>query len=260
MTPRISPKFKLNLLDKIEKKIWQEFQSYKKVRAYISQWQEEYNWNDVNFPIISQADSDKIDLTETLSRIDDATVLQIAVDLGINTPDFIPSVAEIENIFKVNYHTAQQTFNKALSRAYENPDSAVALANSALESIIKHILIDDQFKELDRTKTLYKLTVDILKEFQLFPPKELPTPIRNISQSLLTAVQNIEDIRSNNTDSHGKLADDYLINDPLYAFFVINTVSTIGLFFIGFYEQKFKPAYLKEANESDEDLADDIPF
>lgn len=260
MVPKISPKFKLDLLDKIGKKIWDEFQSYKKVRAYISQWQVDIDWNDVNFRIYTQGDSDKIDLPETLLHIDDETILQIAVDLGISTPDFIPSVAQIENIFKVNYHTAQQTFHKALSSAYENPDSAIALANSALESIIKHILVDDRFKELDRNKTLYKLTVDILKEFKLFPPKELPEPIRNIAQSLLTASDNIENIRSNNTDSHGKLADDYLVNDPLYAFFVINAVSTIGLFLIGYYEQKFKPAYLKVENESVEDLADDIPF
>lgn len=260
MTPLISPKFKLDLLDKIEKKIWDEFQSYRKVRAYISQWQEEIDWNDVNFPIISQGDSDKIDLPQTLARIDDETIMQIAVDLGINTPDFIPSVAQIENIFKVNYRTAQLTFQKALTQCYENPDSSVALANSALESIIKHILLDDKFKELDRNKTLYSLTVDVLKEFKLFPPKDLPTSVRNISQSLLTAVQNIEELRSNNTDSHGKLADDYVINDSIYAFFTINTVATIGMFLIGFYEKKFKPAYLKANEEKVEDLADDIPF
>lgn len=258
MIGHISPKFKLQLLEKIEKEMWEQFQSYKKVKIYISQWQEETGWNSVNFPIITRGNTDDIDLTQTLSHINDEIILKIAIDLGIYTPDFIPSVAEIENIFKANYKTAQQTFQKALGQCYENPEGAVALANSALESIIKHILNDEVFAKLDRNKTLYDLTIDVLKEFGLFPPKELPTPIRNICSSLLKLVQNIEDVRSNNTDSHGKLDDDYLIKDELYAFFVINTVATVGQFLIGFYEKKFKPNYLKEKIEGNP--ADDIPF
>ena len=258
MIGRISPKFKLKLLDDIEKEIWKQFKTYKKVKIYIQQWQEEIDWNRDNFTIITKGESDDIDLAQTLSNIDDETVLQMAVDLGLSTPDFIPSVAKIENVFKTNYRTAKQTFQKSLDQCYENPDNAVSLANSALESIIKHILRDERFAELDRKKTLYDLTIDVLREFSLFPPKELPSQIRNISSSFLKLIQNIENIRSSNTSSHGKLDDDYIVNDSLYAFFIVNTVSTVGQFLIGFYEKKFEPAYLKE-NEEDI-LEDDIPF
>ena len=259
MMGRISPKYKLELLEKIEGEIWEQFKTYKKSKIYITQWQEFFDFNNTNFSIVTK-DNDVIDLAETLSGMDDETVLKIAVDLGISTPDFIPSIAQIENILKVNYQTAQQTFQKALSRCYENPDIAVALANSGLESIIKHILIDKRFSELDKKKTLYALTTDILKEFSLFPPQELPTPIRNIASSLLKITQNIEDVRSNNTESHGKLDDDYMINDKMYAFFVVNTVATIGQFLIGFYETKFKPDYLKQEQEEKEIEEEDIPF
>jgi len=260
MNPKISPKFKLNLLDKIEKRIWDCFQSYKKVKTYLIQWQKDEPWDDVFFTIINKNDSEDIDLTQTLANIDDETIMKIAVDLEISTPDFIPSVAEIENTFKTNYHTAQQTFQKALTQSYDNPDSAVALANSALESIVKHILSDSRFKDFDRNKTLYKLTIDLLKEFKLFPPKELPTPIRNISQSLLKAVQSIENLRSNNTDSHGKLDDDYVIHDSLYAFFTINAVTTVGLFLISFYEKKYQSACSENDADTAESMTDDIPF
>jgi len=48
------------------------------------------------------------------------------------------------------------------------------------------------------------------------------------------------------------LQDDYTVDDPLYAHFVINTVSTVGLFLLNFYEKKYKV----EENNAD----DEIPF
>lgn len=261
MNSKISPSFKMSLLVKIEKTIWDKYEGYKRAKMYISQWQEEWGYNDVNFPIITKGDTENIDLSQTLSHIDDETILKMAVDLGIETPDFIPVVAEIENIFKVNYQTAQQTFQKALNQCYENPDNAISLVNSALESIIKHILSDEHFKSLDRRKTLYALTEDLLKEFHLFPEKDMPTSIRDMGSSFLKLTQNIEKLRSTSTDSHGKLKDDYIINESLYAFFIVNSVATIGLFLIGFYEKKFQPAYLSQSKEeAEEDLANDIPF
>lgn len=260
MNTKISPSFKMNLLEKIEKEIWGKYEGYKRAKMYISQWQEEWGYNDINFSIITKSDTENIDLAQTLSHIDDETILKIAVDLGIETPDFIPVIAEIENIFKVNYRTAQQTFQKALNQCYEHPENAVSLANSALESIIKHILNDEHFKTLDRRKTLYALTEDVLKEFKLFPEKEMPEAIKRIGSSLLKSTQSIEQLRSTNTDAHGKLGDDYIVHDSLYAFFIVNSVATIGLFLIGFYEKKFQPSYLTLTEEGTEDLVDDVPF
>jgi len=101
MIDKISPKFKMQLLLEIENAIWNEYKTYKRVRQYMEQWIEEYDWNNQNFVIITKGDTNEIDLTQTLTHIDDETVLQIAADIGVNTPDFIPAVAEIYNIFKV---------------------------------------------------------------------------------------------------------------------------------------------------------------
>jgi hypothetical protein len=48
----ISPKYKMNLVEQIEKAIWQEFSSYEKVMIYIRQWQYLYNERGDNFKII----------------------------------------------------------------------------------------------------------------------------------------------------------------------------------------------------------------
>lgn len=229
----------MQLLLEIENAIWNEYKTYKRVRQYMEQWIEEYDWNNQNFVIITKGDTNEIDLTQTLTHIDDETVLQIAADIGVNTPDFIPAVAEIYNIFKVNYQTAGETFKQALNQCYEHPDNAISLANSALESIVKHILKDSKFENFDKTKTLYEQAIDILKQFQLYPEKEMPTEVKTIGSSLLAVSRAIEQLRSEKTSSHGKLTEDRIIDDPLYASFIINSVATVGIFLINFYNKKF---------------------
>ena len=65
--------------------------------------------------------------------------------------------------------------------------------------------------------------------------------INNIGSGLLSVSKVIEEIRSNHTkEAHGKLEDDYIIKDHLYAHFIINSVATVGLFLINFYEEKYK--------------------
>lgn len=252
MIDKISPKFKMQLLLEIENAIWNEYKTYKRVRQYMEQWIEEYDWNNQNFVIITKGDTNEIDLTQTLTHIDDETVLQIAADIGVNTPDFIPAVAEIYNIFKVNYQTAGETFKQALNQCYEHPDNAISLANSALESIVKHILKDSRFENFDKTKTLYDQAIDILKQFQLYPEKEMSTEVKTIGSSLLAVSRAIEQLRSEKTSSHGKLIEDRIIDDPLYASFIINSVATVGIFLINYYNKKFnieEPQSIASKNE-----------
>jgi len=63
---------------------------------------------------------------------------------------------------------------------------------------------------------------------------------------LLNVSQAIENIRSNNTEAHG--TEDEIISDPLYAMLVVNTVATIGLFLLNYYEKHYQP----EPNFEDE--------
>jgi hypothetical protein len=53
------------------------------------------------------------------------------------------------------------------------------------------------------------LTDHILKEFNIFPNKELQKDIRKIASSLITIAKTIDDVRSKNTDAHG-IKDDHL--------------------------------------------------
>lgn len=257
MENNISPKYILQLIKKIETSLWNEFESYKNVKFYIERWQEEINYNDYNFYV--RDNNGKLDLTSTLHGIDSSTLLKIAIDLGIETPDFIPCIPLFKNTLKSDYQSAFQSFSKAMKNVEEHPDLAIGLANSTLESILKEILKDTRTKTTyDKKKTLYKLTIDVLKEFQLFPGGEIPEEITKIGSSILTMNQFIEKLRSEKTDMHGKDTDDYKIDEPMYAYFVINSISSIGLFLSSYYKSKFPP--LAELKEDLDFEQEDLPF
>lgn len=257
MDELVSPKYQVRLLKTVTDAIWAEFGSYEQVRFYIEKWhQNNYEpggfnnnyWE--NFKIVER-ENKKIDLPATLNSMNGTTLLKVAIDLGVDTPDFIPSIPTFRNELKSDYKNAYDTFTKAYKQIETDPSLAVGLANSALESIIKEILKDDRIStKINGGETLYKLTSIILKEFKL-SCDEHPVEIKTISSSLLAINQSIEKLRSEKTNFHGKTMDDYLINESIYTYFVINAVSTVGLFLNSYYKTKFiKPTQVFEENDN----------
>jgi len=237
MNELISPKYQMELVSNIEKAIWEEYQSYNQVRNYIIKWYDgDINWE--NFRIFEKKDGN-FDLNRTLHSMPGEYILKIAIDLGIETPDFIPSVPTFKNMIKANYKTAYDTFSKAFKQIETDPNIAIGLSNSALESIIKEILKDERINyKLKGTETLYKLAQLILKEFNILN-NEHPIEIKTIGSSLLAICQSIEKLRSNKTFFHGKTENDYLINDSVYTYFIVNAISTIGLYLNSYYLKNF---------------------
>ena len=254
----ISPSSMLDIIERIEKVLWNKFETkkYQNVKRYILRWYEDGydnrgNYNGSNFSIITQQDSGNIDLAATLDTMNDELLFQIAVDLNIEVPGLVYSVAEIKGVLSQKYEDIGQIFQKAHEKIYSEPSTAIIMANSALERIIKKICSDKSIDGCNSKDTLYKLTSHILKQFNFFPDKGLNRNIVNIGSGLLTAAQAIEDIRSNNTEAHG--TEDEIVSDPLYAMLVVNAVATVGLFFLNYYEKNYKPVQIS-------DLEEDIPF
>lgn len=260
MDDLISPKYQMQLVDSVEKAIWDEYKTYKKVRLYIDKWYksnyEPYGFNNdfwENFKIVEKPNKD-IDLILTLHSMSGTDLLKIAIELGVDTPDFIPSIPTFKNELKSEYKTAYDTFTKAYKQIDSDPSIAVGLANSALESIIKEILKDERLSsKISGGETLYKLTLIILKEFNITNNEHL-VEIKTIGSSLLAINQAIEKLRSEKTDFHGKTNDDYLISDTIYTYFIVNAVTTVGLFLISYYKTKFPKPEPKSVVEEDNGL------
>ncbi|MGJ0340804.1 abortive infection family protein [Aliarcobacter cryaerophilus] len=247
----------MSLIDNIDAKTWELFKSYKKVEYYLEKWIL-YKIDDSfeyvpNFIIKRDVNNNNIDLLATLHNIDNETLLKIAIDLEIETPNFIPAIPTFKNEIKSSYINAKDTFEKAFKEIEEHPDIAIGLANSTLESILKEILRDEIFNKNTNefsNKTLYELTNQILKELSLFPKSDMPKEIKSIGSSMLSMNKDIEQMRSNKSRFHGKLSEEIFIDNPIYAYFIVNSITTIGLFLISFYK-KFKDEYEEKK---------DIPF
>ena len=255
----ISPRYQMSIVQNINDRLFELYKSYEDVANYLDKWHIVYDCygdNENFYFFYKDEEGKKLDVKKTLHHIDGETLLKIAIDLGVETPDYIPSIPVFKNELKSSYETASQTFEKAFKNVEEDPSLAVGLANSALESIIKEILKDDRIDvEWNEKDTLSNLIKNICKAFKLTTDSEMPNEIKTISSSLLNACKAIDDLRSDKTIFHGKMDSNYVVAEPLYAYFIVNAVSTVGLFLLNFYKLRF-PQIVKPVIED----IDDLPF
>ena len=255
----ISPRYQMSIVQNINDRLFELYKSYEDVANYLDKWHIVYDCygdNENFYFFYKDEERKKLDVKKTLHHIDGETLLIIAIDLGVETPDYIPSIPVFKNELKSSYETASQTFEKAFKNVEEDPSLAVGLANSALESIIKEILKDDRIDvEWNEKDTLSNLIKSICKAFKLTTDSEMPNEIKTISSSLLNACKAIDDLRSDKTIFHGKMDSNYVLTEPLYAYFIVNAVSTVGLFLLNFYKLRF-PQIVKPVIED----IDDLPF
>ena len=252
----------MELIQKVHDKIWEEYKTYKDVLFYIKKWHQSDldNWNNYweNFELILVGIN--IDLKSTLHSMKGSDLLKIAIDLGVDTPDFIPSIPTFKNQIKEQYENVYETFIKAVKNIESDPSLAVGLTNSAFESLIKEFLQDKRINsQLKGGETLYKLVQIILKTFNLNDPN-FPIEVKTICTSLLAISQSIEKLRSEKTIFHGKTKDDLLINDSMYVYLTINSFSTIALFLNTYYKKKFPPIVIENLESLNKEEHDDLPF
>lgn len=251
----------MDIVQKISTCLFEQFRSYENVETYLSKWhQEERSWNNFweNFQFYYRDEAKKkIDAAKTLHNIDGETLLKIAIDLGIETPDYIPSIPTFKNELKSSYETASLTFEKAFRNVEIDPSLAIGLANSALESIIKEILKDSRINVTwSEKETLTKLIGNICKAFGLQSNGNFPKEIKTLASSLINAGKAIEDLCSDKTEFHGKTDGDLMIEDAVYAYFVVNATTTVGLFLLNFYKSNYPPVNNMPMAISD----DGLPF
>lgn len=268
----ISPKYIMELIPRVEEALWSMFESsrYQNVRRYIEKWHvvidDDWNHYEENFRIYFKNEQNtEIDLAETLHKMPQDILIKIAIDLGIDTPGFLPVVPQFKNVLKDENQSAYQNFSRATKNVYENPDEAVSLASSTLEGIIKTILSDENFSvkgSIFTNKSLTKLTSAIISEFGFNDKTTCPPELITIASQLRGLGATIDDLRSDKTTAHGKAHDEYVIDDPLWAAFIVNTSAALGLFLWEYYSKKYRPAKEEDAAKLSRDIVitDDQPI
>lgn len=263
----ISPAYITDLKMKLGQKIWDKYGSYKSVKLFLVSSVVEGGWNEPDsFRIFYQDDGEnKVDVEKTVLYLPPYETIKMAIDLGINTPGFLPAIPKFKNILKDNNQTAYQNFERAVKNVYENPDQAVLLASSTLEGLIKTILADDSFQSKAaeiRNKPLNKLVIALVNEFGFDGQTKCPKELTTIASQLRGLGKSIDDLRSDKSTAHGKAHDEYVVDDPLWAGFIVNTSASLGLFLWEYFEKKYKPTTqeLKSVIDDQPINLDEIPF
>ena len=258
----ISPKYITNLTKKVIDAIWDTYKSYDMVKYYMFKWQKKEwvgddfdSYLQTNFEIVNKPKGE-IDLIATFMGIDNETLIKIAIDLGVDTPNFIPCIPTFKNTLKEDFLTTSEVFEKAYKLVYDDPSLSISLANSTLESLIKEILNDERINvKYENGYTLKKLINLICKAF-MEDNEDVPQEIRTLSTSLSGISSTIDDLRSTKTIVHGKTTSDYIVSNPIYAELVVNSVATVGQFIQNYYKQNYPKI---EVDETDI-IVDDLPF
>jgi Abortive infection C-terminus len=263
----ISPKYVMSLISQVHDKIWELYKTYEDVKFYVLKWHEDYGNFDENFPLAFKDDNRfQLNLKTTLHSMPANILVRVAIDLGIETPGYLPAIATFRNVLLDQNQSAYQNFDRAVKNVYEQPDLAVALASSALEGLIKAILSHDTFNGSDQTfrnKSLSKLVVAIVKEFGFDDKTRCPPELQALAGKLRSIGSSIDDLRSDKSSAHGKAAGDYVVDDPLWASFAVNTTASVGLFLWEYFEKKYKPEKKRQSEEVPDLVGinlDDIPF
>jgi hypothetical protein len=262
MQLEISPKYKFHLIDQIEHTLLSDFGTPKKMELYLKEWQKPYyddfgNQIGNNFEIqYTEVPADPfgsnsdtifvIDIFSTLSCVPEDLLIKIAIDLGVDTPGFIPSIPQFKNVLKGQNKTALGDFENACKSVYKDPDLSVLLASSTLDSIVKTVL--EKYKITVTKNSLFERVKKLLEQYKIVQNEKVPKDICKIATQLCAITESINNLRNEKTSAgHGKTDNDYVIDNPLWAILAINSCATIGLFFWQFYQATTTN---KETNES----------
>lgn len=92
-----------------------------------------------------------------------------------------------------------------------------------------------------------------------------PQEIITLCSQLRSIGQTIDDLRSDKATAHGKLGEEYVVDEPLWAALAVNTCATVGIFLWELFNKKYKLVEdvsqdtISELPDETIDL-DEIPF
>ena len=138
--------------------------------------------------------------------------------------------------------TVSRDLERALASAATDPEDAVTAACSLVESVCRSILVELGV-ELPSKKDIASLYRAVREPLGIAPdrsdiPKEVLDDVRKVLSGLTTVVEGIGGLRTHGGDAHGRERG-YRRIDPRIAALSIHAASTVALFLIETWQQKF---------------------
>lgn len=153
-------------------------------------------------------------------------------DLEHDMPAADREVADI--LQRVTTDTVREVWERAQARRADDPDGAITLARTLLETVCKHILAaravtHDDGDELPR---LYRLTAETLR---IAPNDATEDAFRRIFGGCTSIVESLGTVRNRLGDAHGRGVDAVRV-EPRYARLAVNLSGAMATFLVETWE------------------------
>ncbi len=128
-------------------------------------------------------------------------------------------------------------WSKAIARRDTDPEGAITIARTLLETVTKHIL--DECNEAYSDKDdLPKLYSNVAKLLNLAPNQHSEEPVKMIMGGAINLVNGIGKLRNRLSDAHGRAGKLPAKPSSRHASLAVNTAGAIATFLIETYQEK----------------------
>jgi hypothetical protein len=149
-------------------------------------------------------------------------------DLEHDMPAADREVTEV--LRRLTTDSVREVWERAQTRRAEDPDGAITLARTLLETVCKHILAGRgvAYDEGDELPRLYRLTAESL---QIAPNAATEDSFRRIFGGCTSIVESLGTIRNRIGDAHGRGVDAVRV-EPRYARLAVNMSGAMATFLV----------------------------
>lgn len=142
-----------------------------------------------------------------------------------------------ENIVFDNKHI-QDIWQKALERLIDDPEGAITLSRTLLESILKYILKDQKIDFNEKNSSLHDLYKKVSEILDFAPEKYQEESFKKILGGMSAIISGIGEVRNKAGDGHGR-PEDYEKVQKRHAEFLVWNAGAMGMFIFKAYKEKF---------------------
>lgn len=155
----------------------------------------------------------------------------------------LPLVESIqENLQILNSQHVQDYWNKALERKENDPEGAITISKTLVESVLKHIL-DERNMEYSSSAKLHELYKLVSNELNLSPEQHDLELFKKILGGCSSIVNGLGNLRNIHGDAHGKGKMQYYRPSNRHAELAVNLAGSMSLFLIQTHQED--PNYIK---------------
>ena len=127
-------------------------------------------------------------------------------------------------------------WQKALERRNEDPEAAITMARTLIESVCKHILDEAGIVHSDKDD-LPKLYKETAKQLNMAPEQHQEEIFKQILGGCQTVIQGIGTVRNKLSDAHGK-GKKAIKPSPRHAALAVNLAGSMAAFLVATWEER----------------------